>query len=257
MATNLLIANAGIPLDAATITVSSAVDSLYPVENLACGNKTDLFRLNADSASPIVITFDLGAGNTSTANYLYIGNAGLLKNNKVTAIRLVGNSTNNIATGTTVLNITSFNSQTLYGPDSNDFVQIFATSAAYRYWFVEYTMSGASKIPHAKLFFGNYFDVGLDPNVPATIARIKQGGTQRRPTYSFEVGWNGVAYAKAIYMYLNFYRKKRFNPLIIFTESWHNMLMDNRVIFCRVTEMSMPPRITDYCDVSATFEEMP
>jgi hypothetical protein len=257
MPTNLLIGTCDIPLSAVSTTVSATANSLYPVENLFCGNKTDLFRLNADSASPITITFDLGAGVTKSANFLYIGNAGLLKNSKVTAIRLVGSATNSIGAGTTVLNITNFNNQTLYGPESNEFIQSFSTSAAFRYWFIEYTMSGASKIPHAKLFFGNYFDIGLDPNAPATIARIKQGGAQRRPTYSFDFSWIGVSYVKAVQMYLNLYRKRRFTPIIIFTDTWHDILMGNRVLFCRITNMSIPPRVTNYCDVTATFEEMP
>lgn len=257
MPTNLLIGTCDIPSRAVTATVSATADSLYPLTNLFGGNKTDYFRLNANSASPIIITFDLGAGNTSTANFLYIGSARLLKNTGITAVRLVGNSTNNIATGTTVLNVTSFNTQTLYGPDEDDFIIKFTTSSAFRYWFVEYTMSAAGKVPHSKLFFGNFFDIGLDPNAPATIARVKQGGAQRRPTYSFDFSWNGVAYAKAVQMYLNFYRKKRFNPIILFSDTWHNVLMDNRVLFGRVITMAMPPRVTDYCDVSTTFEEMP
>lgn len=257
MPTNLLIGTSDIPVAATTASVTGTASTMYPLENLFAGNRTDLFRLNTAASSPIVVSFDLGAGVTKAANFLYIGSASLLKNNGVTAVRLVGSSTNSIGAGTTILNLTSFSSQALYGPDSNDLIQKFTTSTAYRYWFVEYTTSGTSKIPHSKLFFGSYFDVGLDPNGPATIARIKQGGAQRRPTYSFDITWNGVSYTKAVQMYLNFYRKKRFSPIVLFTDTWHDMLMDNRVLFCRITNMSMPPRVTDFCDVTATFEEMP
>lgn len=257
MPTNLLIGTCDIPVAAASTTVSAAVDPSYPVANLFVGNRTDVFRLNSNTSSPIRITFDLGSGFTKSANFFYIGNAGLLKNANVTGIRLVGNSTNNIATGTTVLNISSLSTEPLYGPDGNDLIRKFNTSAAFRYWFVEYITSAPSKIPHAKLFFGNYFDIGLDPNAPASISKIKQGGAQRRPTHEFEFSWEGTAYTKAVQMYLNLYRKKRFNPIILFTDTWHDILLSNRVFFCRVTDMSMPPRVTDYCDVSATFEEMP
>jgi hypothetical protein len=58
-------------------------------------------------------------------------------------------------------------------------------------------------------------------------------------------------------MYLKFYKTKRYIPIIIFTDTWHDILMGNRVVFCRITDMSIPPRIADYCDVSVTFEEMP
>ena len=258
MATNLLIGYPDIPLAATSITVSESTDSdTYPPEHLFGGNKTDVFRLPSAGTSPIVIRLDLPSGQTSTCNFAYIGSANLLKNAGVTAVRLLGGSTTNIASGTTVLNITSFSSQTLYGPNSDDIIQKFTTSGSFRYWFIEYTTSASSKIPHSKFFFGNFFDIGIDPNNPATITRIKMGGVQRRPVYSFEITWNGVLYTKAIEMYLKFYKTKRYIPIIIFTDTWHDILMGNRVVFCRITDMSIPPRIADYCDVSVTFEEMP
>lgn len=257
MPTNLLIGYADIPNAAASLTLSRAASSIYPYENLFGGNRTDLFYLNAAASGDTLATFDLGASVTKATNFIYISRANLLQQAGVGTITVKGGAANNYATATTVRTLSSFGSQTLYGPNSDEFIDSFTLSSAFRYWFINYNSATSGQLPHAKLFFGTAFDPGRDPNAPATITRIKMGGAQIRPSYSFELSWEGLSYAKAIEMYLKFYKTRRFAPLVIFTTSWHDILMGHRAIFCRLTDMSMPPRVTDFCDVSATFEEMP
>jgi hypothetical protein len=257
MATNLLIGYPDIPSVADSSAITNASSTSYPYANLFGGNKTDLHYLNTATSGDTTISLGLPSGTTKSANFIYIGKANLLQQASIGSVTLKGNSTNSYATATTVKAISSFGGQTLYGPDDDDYIEKFTASAAYRYWFINYNASAASKVPHAKVFFGTCFDPGLDPNAPATLTRLKQGGVQRRAVYSFQFTWNGMAYNKAVEMYLKFYRARRYMPLVIFTDSWHEILMGNRAIFCRLTEMSIPPRVTDYCDVTATFEELP
>lgn len=257
MTANLLIGYAEIPNLAISSSINNASSSLYPYANLFGGNKTDLHYLNTATSGDTRISLELPSGVTKSCNFIYIGRANLLQEASVGTITLKANSTNDYATATTIHTISSFGSQALYGPNDDDYIAHISPSSAFRYWFINYNASSASKIPHAKFFFGSSFDPGLDPNAPATITRIKQGGAQRRPTYSFELTWNGLSYAKAVQMYLKFYRTRRYTPVIISTVSWHDILMGNRILYCRITAMSMPPRVTDYCDVTATFEEMP
>jgi hypothetical protein len=257
MATNLLIGSAEIPNLATSSSINNPSSPLYPYVNLFGGNKTDLHYLETATSGDTRISLALPSGTTKACNFVYIGRANLLQQASVGTITIKANSANDYATATTIHTISSFGSEILYGPNDDDYIAHITPSPAYRYWFINYNATSASKIPHAKFFLGSSFDPGIDPNAPATITRIKQGGSQRRPTYSFEFTWNGMAYAKAVQMYLKFYRTRRYTPVIISTSSWHDILMGNRVIYCRLTEMNMPPRVTDYCDVTATFEEMP
>lgn len=257
MASNLLIGYPDIPMEATSSSISNASSSLYPYQNLFGGNKTDLHYLNAATSGDTTITLELPSGTTKATNFIYIGRANLLQQASVNTITIKGGSTSTYGSATTVKTLSSFTSTTLYGPNDDDYIEKFTTSTAYRYWFINYNATSTSKIPHAKMFIGKFFDPGLDPNAPATVTRIKQGGAQLRPTYSFEFTWNGMAYATAVEMYLKFYLTKRYMPLVIFTDTWHDILMGNRVIFCRLTDMSIPPRVTSFCDVTATFEEIP
>lgn len=257
MATNLLIGYADIPNAATASSITNPSATIYPYQNLFGGNRTDLHYLATATSGDTTITLELPSGTTKACDFIYIGRANLLQQASIGTITLKANTTNDYGTATTIRTISSFGSQLLYGPNDDDYIEHFAPSAAYRYWFINYNATSASKIPHAKFFFGSSFDPGLDPNAPATITRIKQGGSQRRPNYSFQFSWNGLSYTKAVQMYLKFYRARKYTPLIISTNSWHDILMGNRVIYCRLTEMNLPPRVTDYCDVTATFEEMP
>jgi hypothetical protein len=257
MPTNLLIGYADVPNAAASTALSRTASTMYPYENAFGGNRTDLFYLNSSATGDTRATFDLGAGVSKSTNFIYIGRANLLQQASVDTITIRGGATNDYNAATTVRTLSSFTTQTLYGPNGDDFIDSFTASTFFRYWFANYNSTAASLFPHAKLFFGTAFDPGRDPNAPATITRIKMGGAQIRPAYSFDITWEGLAYSKAIEMYLKFYRTRRFIPLVLFTTSWHDILMGHRAIFCRLTDMSMPPRVTDFCDVSATFEEMP
>lgn len=257
MPSNLLIGYADIPNAAATTTLSRTESGLYPYSNLFGGNKTDIFTLSTSASGDTTATFDLGTSAVKGSNFIYIARANLLQQASINTITIKAGSTNNYAGATTIRTLSSFTTQTLYGPNGDDYIESHTASSTFRYWFINYNATAASLIPHAKFFLGTSFDPGRDPNAPATITRIKQGGAQIRPTFSFDITWEGIAYTKAIEMYLKFYKTRRFVPLVLFTTTWHDILMGHRVIFCRLTEMSMPPRVTDYCDISATFEEMP
>jgi len=256
MPTNLLIGYPDIPLASESVTLSRAASSSYPYTNLFGGNKTDMLYLNASATGDTLLTFSMPSGATQTANFFYIARANLLKSDSVATITLKASATNSYATATTIRTYSSFGSTTLYGPNSDDFIDSFTTTSGYRYWFVNYNSTAASLFPHAKLFFGAAFDPGIDPNAAATITRVRAGGAQRRATYSFQLAWNGMAYSRAVELYESIYRLRRHLPLVLYTTSWHDILMGNRVIFCRLTNMTMPPRVTDYCDVTATFEEL-
>lgn len=255
MATNLLLGFPAIPTLSVSTSFNQTASTLYPYANLFGGNQTDLMYLNSDVTGDARLTFDVGASG-STADFLYIGRANLLQQASVGTVSLKANSSDDYGTATTIKEETSFGSVSLDGPDDSDYISIFTESSSYRYWYVNYNSTAGSKFPHSKLFFGKLFDPGLDPNAPASMFRLMSDGVKRRGSFSFEFTWDGMTYAKAVEMYTDFYIKRRFQPMILCTRSWSNILMGNQAIFCRMTDMTLPPRVTDYCDVTATFEEL-
>lgn len=255
MASNLLIGYCDIPARASTISLSQTDSIYYRYVNLFGGNKTDKFLLDANYTGNLRATFESSAG---PCDFLYIGRARLLQKNKITSLSLKGNTTNTYGSAVTMYNNASFSSTTLYGPASDDLIATFSagSSASYQYWWMDYTSSGGSLFPHAKLFFGQAFDPGLDPNDVLRVSRVALLGSKIRPTYAFNLRWRGMRYTKAVEFYQKFSLNRRHVPVVLFTNTYHDILFGHRVLFGRITQVDMPPKATDYCDVTARFEEM-
>ena len=254
MATNLFIANADIPLASSGAPVlGTPAATGFPVANLFGGNKTDIFKNTGVSGSSS-IRIDLAAAKTF--DFLYIGKADLLKKDVVTTVEVFRNTSNTFGTATSVLTASSFGSATLYGPRSEDYIATVSETSAFQYWWVNYTSSATSYLPHAKLFFGKAFDMGRDPGEGATLKRVNPGVAQRDPYYQVELSWTGISYANTVLFYNTFVRPRRYNPVILFTKTYHGILNDHRVLFGRITDATMPPRVTDFNDISITFEEV-
>lgn len=254
MTSNLLIGNAGLALGATSVSCTNTESTSYPVTNLFGGTKPDYFRLATATSGDTRVKINT---TSQAANFLYLGKAILLKNDDIGTITVKGHSSDNYAAGTTVATISSFGSASLYGPDSDDYITTFATSSSFPWWYVNYNASAVSLVMHSHCFLGQYFDPGRDPNNGVRVIRTRPLGANRRALYTIEVTWEGISYANAVQMYQKFYRPRRHNPIILFSTTYHSVLLGNRVLFGRVLDMTVPPRQTSYCDISMTFEELP
>jgi hypothetical protein len=254
--TNVLLGFAEIPLASSTTTVSLTASTTYPLVNLFGGSRFDIFKVATATSGDCLLTFDLGASTTKSANFIYFAKANLLKYDDVGTITVKAHTANNYGAATTITTLSSFGSTTLQGPHEEDYVSIFAESAAYRYWFVNYNASAASNFAHSKMFLGKLFDPGMDPTPNIEITRVREIGGRRKALYTFRLHWDGLTYAKAKTMHETFSRTRRYNPVILVTQSYHEPLHSHRVIIGRVTEFSSPPVATDYNSVSMTVEEM-
>ncbi len=257
MTSNLLIGACNIPLASDTTTFTQTADSSYPITNLFGGNKAQIFKRSAGGTGNEHLSFDVGSP-TMASNFLFIAKANLLKSSGVTSITLSGGATNGFGSSSTVYTDASFASASLVGPQSEDYIHTFATSTAYRYWFMNYNSpSLSSKLPHSKLFFGSYFDPGRDPtqrNKSYTVMRTR--GSQRRTINKFSLSWEGVSEAKAVEFHNLCSVTRRYNSFVLFTNSYHGILNGWQCFFCRVLSFTAPPVITDVNNIQMEVEEL-
>ena len=108
----------------------------------------------------------------------------------------------------------------------------------------------------SKLFLGTGFDMGCDPEVGMEVTRFHDHPSQRRPLYRFKMTWQAVSRTKTVTFYNTYILYKRHRPAILYTTSYHAILNGHRVIYGRFTDITMPPRVTDYNTITATFEEV-
>lgn len=255
--TNVLIGYCEIPLAASSTTFSTTPSTTYPLKNLFGGSRFDIFKVATPASGDHLMTIDLGASTTKTANFVYFSKANLLQGDDVGTITIKAHSANNYAAATTVTTISSFGSATLVGPHAEDYIVTFTETSAYRYWFVNYNGSAATDVSHAYMFLGKLFDPGVDPTYDTLeITRKRPTGSRRKALYTFKLQWKGLTYAKTKTMLDTFARTRRHNPIILVTQSYHEILHSHKVIIGRITDFTSPPTVTDYNSVSMTVEEM-
>lgn len=174
---DLVLAYPDIPYRALTFTVDEAADTGDGL-NTIYGNRLSYYR-RVSSNQEIIFTYDLGSGNTATAEYLILGRikpfilsaiAG-----SVTCRFYLEASTNNFSTTTTVHDSGAISSTSgLVGPNGEDYYAAFTESSAFRYWRVRLTLSAAGS-PAAftyvsKIYFGKFYTFGgIEPAYPYSI----------------------------------------------------------------------------------------
>lgn len=267
MATSFLIGYPDIPFQALKIAPSATFAGLH---NLFRGPKYSIAALAASASGTKTLDFNLGSGFTASAQYLYIARADLLISPGLVTTLKLQRSTDG-SSWTNEVNQTSFGSVTLGGPDSSDWITTFTQSSAYRYWRAEYTVSGSSKIPHSKLFFGSFLDMGVEPEewslirVPAIQSRfVADSGAEHferngRAVYKLKISWAGVSNTAAKNFMLRVGNRRHIDTFVLYTATQNEVLDGLKTLYCKCTaaqrvQMDGSP---DWNLISAEFEEAP
>jgi hypothetical protein len=162
--TSLLWCFPDIPFNARVVTPSASTDPDLNEYNLFSGQRSRYGQF-LSTATTRNIVFDMGsdyASRQSAVNYLSLARADKLQAAGVTQVQLESSPDNSIWTSR--INVTSFGSQTLFGPRLADFITTISATANIRYWKLTYTAGSAINFLHSKSYFGSYFDFGIEPN---------------------------------------------------------------------------------------------
>lgn len=253
MTTNLLIGTCQIPLASTGFTQSALTEANFPATNLLGESLVETCRFATAATGLSTFNFDVGSGVTMAANFFYIAKANLLKSSGVTQATLKGNSTFDYASGTAVHDNASFASASLVGPSSEDYLASFATSSAFRFWFVGYNSTMATKRPHAKLYFGTSLDLGRDP-VSTSFKRVRPTDAQRKSKIILTIDWLDISFANTVALIDSVIKLRRTNPVVLYTTSYHAILHGYRAILCEVVSATTPVVLSNQNEVQMTFE---
>jgi hypothetical protein len=169
----------------------------------------------------------------------------------------------------------TFSTATLYGPHDADFVTTFATTSAYRYWWLEYGFADGgtttSVFPRSKEYFGTMFDIGAHPNSYDFEREIPQSGKldfplgnrflaqTTDPKFAFNMTWRGVSDANAK-TFLQMLDEPQRDLVFLYAPATGNdeILSSQVLIHCKAVSDSciVRPVYVNYNDVQARFEEV-
>lgn len=236
----------------------------YDYGNLIYGER--YLYAKPSAAADLDVTFDLGIGYSSAVTYIILARADKLQSAGVTSVLL--KSGDGVTSPSTALTISSFNSATLYGPRSHDYIQTGLSLTAARVW--ELVTSGGSGLRIlSKAYFGTAFNMGVDPifapsyNLPDQAEFATESGARNfyrmaDPKWTFSYTWEGVSDTKVGDFFSTIVKNKDRQRFFLFTDSNHHVLANLRVLHVRLleAETTNPDQKINQNTVTATFEEI-
>lgn len=268
MATNLVISYPDIPWNAIYSDTTPDYSSASVIHHSSHITGQRFIRWYWPSASTTPsVRYDMGTGNTATADHVIIARADLLQSAGVTRMRVKRGSDG--SAWTDQVDDASFATATLYGPRTNDYISTFATTSAYRWWQF-YLDSSSSTCQHSKFHLGMFFDFGYDPYDfridlrPASEAYwYSDNGTRwgyrlEQPVHVMDVEWRGISDDNVTSFSNKIARWKHVNPVFLCTKSTHDILNSHRIIHCILDSWSTEQvsKKNDYNLVKARFIEI-
>ncbi len=276
MTSSFLICYPDVPPSSLVVSTSSAYDVDYPIECSFYGRRHNYAQLAA-TASTVVITYDLGAGNSRTVNHFIVGGGQVLLSSSVNGVVLAGS--NNGSAWTNQLGTSAnYATRTFNGPDGDDLIftpgyndEIAGVLAAYRYFRVTITKSLADLLfPVSKLYFGSAFDMGCEPSTyDMTVDTEEDADTwvfhrgqplvtkAFHPKHRFTVEWDGVSDAMADAFETTILENPYRNYVYLYAGNYADPLYDNKLVLCEVVadECSIEKQYDDWNVVKAVFKE--
>lgn len=148
---------------------------------------------------------------------------------------------------------TAFDTATLRGPRSEDYISAFSASTAYRYWWLQYGASAASKYPRSKDYFGSWFDFGREPIYPAEQSRTGERW-QREAAYEFTLTWVGISNTLAASFNDLIVKYKDISPVVLY-DAGDYVLNGHRTLHAWVRDVTITPDAFNQNTIRVVFEE--
>lgn len=279
MTSSFLILTPDVPALAMSVTSTTEFSEDYPIYSSVFGRGYLTSRLS-ESVSSVSITFDLGSGASRTIDHLVVGGIKSLLSTNVNKVVLQGSSDG--ATWANQLGtVSSFASKIVDGPNRDTVIftqarndDLAGTLAAYRYFRVTMqTSSGLSNFPFSKLYFGQAFDMGKEPDnydlkledsINADTWQYARGHSIMSkafyPKHQITVEWDGVPDAKANEFFQKILSDPWRNTVYLYTQNYQDPLYDNTLMLCRVVPDSCSITklndVDNWNDIVAVFEEV-
>lgn len=279
MTSSFLILKPDAPDAALVVSSSVTFEEDYPVSASFYGNGYTHARVSSAVGS-VDITFDLGTGNSRTVDHLLIGGIKSLVATSTTGVVLSGSNdgttwVSQLGTASNFLTRTAngpYGDDVIFTPTYND--EIAGTISAYRYFKVSISKaSGTAQFAFRKLYFGEAFDMGKEPDNynlevltegDADTWRYPRGHTilskAYYPKHKITVEWDGVSDSIANSFFEKIVNDPYRSTVYLYADNYQDPLYDNKLMHCRVVasecSVSKDNEVLDWNNIKAVFEEV-
>lgn len=203
--------------------------------------------------------------NPIATDFLYIANTSCIDFTNLNEIRLQ-RSTDDIIWNTEVTITAPY---TFVGPQGSDILECFATSSAFQYWRVQFEFAIADTVVLSKIYFGELFDIGVEPDADMqeqrsnrfTLAEQRttsanvQRTRRRKPAYEYDISYTAIPDSNTI-AFLDKVHFNRNTYAVLINTQYTEMLNEHSAIHGQITDVEVEKTSNDLNDISFTFTEM-
>lgn len=272
--TYLYIAYPSIPFDAVARKTNVSFSENLPIDNAISGERYQGCSAPTTGGSGNTESqWDLGVGEARAVNHIIVAHADKLIAQGSTSIGLQSAANGIDGTYSTVWAEASFASATLRGADSKDYIAHSLNLTANRSWLAYFTGGASTERSFSKLYFGQSWDPGVDPDSwtisrPAEESGVRQNedGTTSMiriadARYQFTFTWVGVEDAAANIFRNRIMKYWQEHKFFLYTTDNHRILDDKRLMHVRVADLPTISRNElasgeGYNTISANFLEV-
>ena len=232
-------------------------DSDNPATNLVMGSRSTTADRTANSTSYLPY-YSLASGTTSEPDVMVIARLDMafaIGGDSSTTVRIRGASDSGF-TSDVVSDSGSVSESDLVGPESEDYVLDDLTGlAARRYWEGGFHGATSKQYRASKLFIGNKFDFGRNPQLPVALEAVESKPHGRRSKLRVGLSWSGVTAAKAQSFKSLFWDSRRREQFFLYDKS-DNVLDGVRLLHVYLESAQLVPTREGVWNASATFREV-
>lgn len=204
-----------------------------------------------------------------SASFLLVSRLDILKNLAGSTIAMTLERSSDGVSYTAEQTVADVSAASLTGVWGNDYLGTFTESSAYEYWRfqLEVTAGSDCNIKVGKVYFGNAFDMGIDP-VPLEVKRQETGevefvsdggiiypGRVKQPTYDITLEWEGVADTTTTSFFSDIANKRHTTTYFLNASTFDDVLDGQSLIHCKLVSVEQSRAYEDWNRIVCRFVE--
>ena len=234
-------------------------ETAHPSSNVVTGSRSSFYRASANvSSNTFAIDTDTLEASEQIPDYLYIAGLNLsIAKGGLVDVSLIGSNASDFSSSITPATQADVDLTDLVGRNGEDFIIETTGATDKRYWKgVIENGTGTSDFQYEirKVYFGQWFHAGVEPDAPAT-QRFSIDGT-RRAIRNFSLSWKGLTNVKLKEFTDKILLHRRYNLVVLYARSWDGVLNGETLIHARIINFTLERNRHNFNTIKVDFQEV-
>lgn len=224
--------------------------------NLYSGSRQLIFKKeNADTS--IRFRFDLTglSSQDRNLNYIYCGGLNLITSYGEVSCTIKGADNSGITTNVNTQSPSNVETSDLYGRKNEDYVYVLSNSVFRDFWEITFSTLANHNFYLRKLFVGNAFYFGVEPDAPASFSSFFNINA-RLNVRTFQLRWTGVNNDKLAEFMTLIIQYHQVNPIVLYAKDWDGVLNNEKLLYCMINDYSIERSVFNNNTIQLNLTEM-